>query len=500
MFFLFCKISIAAETSPPFQNKEIQGKPLITILIKQGVSMQAKGMTLLFTKSLKNIIRVQGIFDRVKSNDIVKNLVKFNCLNEKCISRAIQAMGINILITGKISYHKKYYLLEVKAIGTKFPYNGKYIYHYKTKIPIIKKMSPREFAYIAEEHSGFFMSKILKHYKLKIPIIKKSSKYICKTPFSISGNFSLYRFTKDKSEFLERYKKIKKIKIRNSVVEKPIIIKKNDFIFYTFDKKSKFLVDFYKGRKKEIVFGEPSYLNSLYVFLLTAPISALMPLTVPYFGYYKNKDWLGLSMWALNFTPYFYLEINGYVNNLPGLESSQTAIITKDNAAQYYFAFYMMFAGGTSLFVDAFAKQYLQQASNYQGQRELMGNPLTAGYLSLISGGGGLFYRGYRAWGYFYFHLNNLLVYFMMREFSSTKNFDLATQTYVDSKDQNYALAFSLLGVFIATKIVEVVHAVLIDDNISNGEKIISKGFFAPYAGFTLEQGISAGVQYTFNF
>ncbi len=102
-----------------------------------------------------------------------------------------------------------------------------------------------------------------------------------------------------------------------------------------------------------------------------------------------------------------------------------------------------------------------------------MGSGLTAAYLSLISGGGGHFYRGYRGWGYLYFHLNNALIYYTMREFSSDMRYDEASDSY-QKDDINSRRAYMLLGALGVLKTVEILHAVLLKDRIRNG--IIEEG------------------------
>ena len=223
-----------------------------------------------------------------------------------------------------------------------------------------------------------------------------------------------------------------------------------------------------------------------------------MPLAAPILGYYQNSDWSGLMFWAINATPYLYLEYKGFYETPDDLKT-RNRDITSDEIARNRFAYYMFFTGGLSLFVDAFSHQYLKDASNYSGMQPLMGNSFSAAYLALVSGGGGHFYRGDRLWGYFYFHLNNILLYLTIREFSPAEKYDSATGTYnkgsVD-KDRGYLYA----GIFGVAKIVEIIHAVLTKDRISNGTVIEEEYVFTPRVFLYDDRSLGYGVQWSLRF
>jgi len=100
-----------------------------------------------------------------------------------------------------------------------------------------------------------------------------------------------------------------------------------------------------------------------------------------------------------------------------------------------------------------------------------MGSNVSACMLSLISNGAGLFYRGERYWGYFYFHLNNILLFMTMREFSYPEYYNEISNTYEKgSRNKNRAIAYGSL--FILSKAVEICHALIAKENISSGEVV----------------------------
>ena len=185
-----------------------------------------------------------------------------------------------------------------------------------------------------------------------------------------------------------------------------IEITPESYIITGFKKEALSLEKYYTGRKREIVFAGQSFYDTMYIALLTPFASASMPVASPFLGHYMNNDWSGLGLWMLNAPPYLYMEARGFINS-PSRLRGRHEDISRDDKALNYFAWYMAAAGGLPLFIDACAHSYLRQGAYFTGDTGLLGNNATAAYLSLVSNGGGMFYRGNRYWGYFYFHLNN---------------------------------------------------------------------------------------------
>jgi hypothetical protein len=180
-----------------------------------------------------------------------------------------------------------------------------------------------------------------------------------------------------------------------------------------------------------------------------------------------NNDWCGLGLWMVNATPYLYMEARGLYNSPSRLKENKKDI-SKDDRAMYYFGWYMAAAGGLPLFIDSYAHTYLYKASYYSDETRLLGSNITAAYLSLVSNGGGMFYKGHRNWGYFYFHLNNILLYTTLREFSNTEQYNRETDSYI-KKDTGRGTAKKLCAVLAVSKLVETVHTLMTDEDIDNG-------------------------------
>ncbi len=476
-------------------------KPLAGISGIENNSPRGSNMAPVLEGHLVNALTVSGIFDLVNVPLLKDQLNRFNCYEEICQLRVSKDAGFNILIRGSIDDRGDYIILKLAAFGLDIPYNGKIIYNYTVKIPMTGEFAPKEFSYITEEHSGHFLSGLLNVYRLKASLDYDGENVKFDFEENIDGKFHIYTRLDSADGTSGKFKSIKGTFVNRVLQDKNIKIKKGDFVLLEFKRKSEYFSDFFYGRKKEIVFNKFSGLDTFYTFLLAAPASALMPLVSPLLGYYKDSDWPGLAMWTINYPAYFYLMMNGFINN-PDIYKKTLSDIPRESTAGNAFSWYMLFAGGLPLFVDSFAQQYLKDASNYQGVQPLMGNSLTAGFLALIGGGGGHFYRGERFWGYVYFHLNNLLLYFMILELTPSEKYNYSLGYYV-KQDINYTNGYILIGIYSAVKIAEVIHAVLTRDKIRNGA-IVEEGFtFEPIISIDKldkNTGMIFGLQYVYRF
>ncbi len=140
--------------------------------------------------------------------------------------------------------------------------------------------------------------------------------------------------------------------------------------------------------------------------------------------------------------------------------------------------------------IDAFAHNSLFLASGFQGIQPYVGHNQSAVYLSLISGGGGFFYKGRRLEGYSYFHLNNILLYMTIKEFTSAKG---------ASKSEHKKKAYAYLGGFGLLKAIEITHVLLIKENIRNGTLLEETGGFEPVV-YSFKSGPNFGGQYVYKF
>lgn len=421
-----------------------------------------------------NLVSPGGIFDQVTTDTMREQLSRYNCLEDTCVLRFAARAGISVIIRGSIEELADSLEVTVYALGIDAPYYGRSIYRYRAVIPTRGlRLGTREHSYIFEEHAARFISGFLRRYEKPLYFKSAAGGIILDSSEPVSGVFTVQRPAGERGPLasLRRHFPLGVVTFREGRIALPSQalggIREGDFILVNYARRSDALDDYYYGRKREIVLTDPTLSDTFNMILFTVPGSLTMPFVSPVLGYYASRDYTGLALWTVNTSPYLYLEYDG-IRNRPQVLRRDRRDIPRDVTTRYNFSLYMLFCGNMSLFVDAFAHSYLSLASNYQGIQQYMGNPYTAAYLSLVSGGGGHFYRGNRFWGYAYFHANNALLYLTLREFSREMTYDEASGKYVEG-DIDRGRAYSFLAAYCALKTVEIVHAVLSRDRMQNG-------------------------------
>ncbi len=462
-----------------FTALSASAKPVAGVSIISSDSSRGTAVAGLLEKHLITILNRNSSFSTIKTDIIGRELKKFNCKSEKCILRFARSAGIDLIISGSIKDRGEYIKINLTSYAPGLPFRGRALNSYSVSIPLRIKLSLREFSLISEEHSWKFLSETVSQFKYPVRITRDKGKAEITDPDTPEGNYDLY--TMDREDFYYRSGRVT-ITGLDVKPEGNTQLTGNSFIIRSFGEEGQIIRDYYNTKKREIVFTEDSLKDTLYMFFLTVPASATMPIAAPIFGYMENDDWAGLGLWAVHTSPYLYAEARGQINS-PSRLKDKHSDITRDDRAMNYFSWYMILAGGTPLFVDAFAHESLMNASYFRGKQELMGNPYTAAYLSLISNGGGHFYRGNRFWGYFYFHLNNSLLYMTLREYSKPEYYDASTDSYRKGKrnSRNAAIFGSFLFI---SKTVEIIHAVTSNDEISNGTAERRELSAAPFFSF----------------
>lgn len=447
-----------------------------------------------------NIIASGNVFEPVNSALLREQLSKFNCAEESCMYKFAFQTKISVVIHGRIVEQSDSLAIELQAFGTDVPYFGKTIYRYSAKIPTVNlTLTTREYSYILEEHSARFISGLLKSYRKPIFFTMLNNRIQLTTDETLNGLFTIYRCaaTSDKTSFC-RYFPVGVVAVRNGQASIPPTVRNGDFILVGYHSTARELDAFYEGRKRELVFSPSSENDTFLMMLYTVPGSLTMPVVSPFLGYLHHRDYAGLALWSINYSPYLYITFDGLKNRPQALERNHDDI-TSTALARYRFSLYMLICGNMALFVDAFANDNLYLASNYQGTQRYMGNTYTAAYLSLISGGGGHFYRGWRGWGYFYFHLNNALFYYTIKEFSPSRRYDETGDRYVSS-DINKKRAYTFLAGFGVVKLVEIIHAIVLPDKIQNGTVEEQSFSIYPFAVFNYPEERVFGAAFSLRF
>jgi hypothetical protein len=445
-----------------------------------GNTERASALARILEKHILEILN-KNSFNTIDPSIISRELIKFNCTEEKCVLNFAENADIDLIVTGSVTDKTKSIIIKLESYGINIPFNKRIINKYEIKIPMDVSIGTREFSLISEEHAAEFLTRTLDIFLYRVAVKPAGEKFILKDDLKISGKFILY--SRDSNGSIKETGKADISDGSVSVISGNIFSNES-FILLPFKDQSKAVKNYYTARKRQIVFEKTSFYDTLFMLAVIPAASASMPFSSPFLGYYMNNDWSGLGLWMLNAPPYLYIEARGLINS-PKRLKEENENISRDDRAMNYFAWYMLLAGGMPLFIDSYTNNYLHQASYFTGNSDLMGNTATAVMLSLTGNGTGHFYRGSRYWGYFYFHLNNILLYMTLREFSAPEHYNEASDTYKKGST-NREKGIALCSIFALSKTIEIIHAAMGKENISSGE--IIDEYIIPSPLFTLDE------------
>lgn len=471
--------------------KAAQSAPLAAVSYISYNSQRARAISILLEQHAIEILKKYG-FETINQGLISKEIEKNACFEESCQLRFASNAQIDLLISGTVEDRGEYITVTLKSFGPGKPLNGRLVFSRTVRIPVTGSVNAREFSLICEENAALFIASTLQSFTCASPLIKKDTGYVADSP--VTGRYNIYYA--DASGNL--------VKSGECTINKGTLesvegnINAGAFILADFFLQAGEIEEYYAQRKQEIVFQKANLYDTLFIILTTPLASASMPFSAPALGYYTFGDWGGMGLWAINAWPYLYLEAKGFMESPENLKHERKDI-TRDDRAANYFAWYMLLAGGMPLFIDAYAHQYLTDASLFIGQQRFLGSNYTAGYLALVSNGGGLFYKGHRGWGYFYFHLNNALLYMTIRELSVPENYDASSGTY-SKGERNTERALVYGSILAASKIIEITHTLITGTDLECGETVDE--YIIPQPLFTLDSsgspvyGISLTLRY----
>ncbi len=452
-------------------SSAVMADPMGAVGRMEGDTPRTEQMAEIFRSSVEKFFE-QSHIAVVKGDQLARELNRFSCTDEKCMLNFAEAAGIGLFAAGSITDRGNYCLLKVSAFGTGFLSGGKELYRYAVKIPAGKKAAGGDLVSAMEEHACRFTAGALDNFSYPQ---KFSDAEDPEDPDD--GIYSVYR-NKVPAGPLNEFYEAGKAEVREGVIRQTggFIPEKDDFIILDKKKESRALRQRLETRK-ETVFMPVTNGDLLFSCLFIPAGSAVMPVVSPLRGYIPSGDWQGLGLWAVNVLPYTYIEISGFLNR-PSEFRKHGRDVSRRTRTDYRFAWYMLLSGGGAAFVDSFAHNYLLNASMYRGRVPYMGSGKTAALLSVITPGGGHFYRGNRLAGYMYFHADSLLLYSVIRSFSPPVSCDGSRRKKGRvQRTRGYALA----GLLCAVKITELVHAVLSPDRIVNGEIMEDRGLsFSP--------------------
>lgn len=453
-----CLIFAAIAASvPAFADKPVIGFAGLS-------SDSVRGATLLpmLERSLGETVAYAGIFDPVNTPLLRDQLSRFGCTGERCLSGFAHDAGISVLVTFSIRDRGDALYAEFSAVGSDVPYSGKLIYSSAYRLPLRKGASREEQLFCSDEISARFLSSLLDAYLCAVRCSLKDGLLTASEP--LNGRFECIAVSEE-IEGLRPFVKIGTFEFRNGVSSAAPSGDIRALVSYR--TKADEIRAFLQGRKKEIVFTPPSYSETAAGVILYPVLSAAAPLLAP-LGYFAASDYAGLGLWAVNSAPWLYLQYDGYRQGFLRMNTPRSRA-SSDDAARHYFFWYMLCAGNMPLFADAAASGGLARASLYQGKEPYLGNNATAVMLSLAGGGGGMFYKGHRGWGYAYFQANNLLLYMTLRSMVSSRSRDHSGITRSDMRRGDKSVF--LLSSYALLKTVEIVHVLTAEESIDAAQE-----------------------------
>ncbi len=484
-----------------FSSQLFAAKPVTGIAGVTPGSLRVASIAGALESQIINVVNGTGIFSIINPNLLKDQLTRYKCTEEDCILAFAGAADVNLIIRADVEDKGNSIIFNIYSYSINAPYFGKIVYKYRAEIPVKGlSLSAQVYNYIAEEHAVNFTVGLLRRYRSQIFIKVNNNEPAIDQDYGPSGVYDLYRYENNPSskDNIRIIKKIGRISLKKDKIDiiSPggFYLQDNDFIFAAYDKKADYMENFFYAGKREMVFGKKPMTDTSMLFFLTVPMSALMPVIAP-LGYYRTGDFTGLSLWAVNSLPYLYIEYRG-LNSRFGF--SRKREFYKDDSPdhsrnatiRYRFGLYMLFCGGMPLVIDALTGNLLYLASGFQGVQPYIGNTPSAVYLSLISGGGGHFYKGHRLEGYMYFHAHNILLYMSLKEFASGSG---------ASRNGHKKKAYAYLGGLGLLKAIEIAHVLFVKDNIRNGKLLEETGGFEP-AVYGSDTGPSFGGQYVYRY
>jgi hypothetical protein len=381
-------------------------------------------------------------------------LQRFSCVDEKCILGFGRDAGIDIIVLGSIEDAGDSLIIRLDARPTEKPYNGKRILNYQTRIDLKRGSTAGDFTNFIAEHSGRFLAELLKRYRYPEYLSREADgKLSGKIP---DGTYELFRENPyDKAFYMkignERFDSGKSTHMFEE-------LRGRYYVERNHEQASRDLEDYIYGRKHELLFETGTLETPLRAVVFVPVLSVLSPIVLPA-GYYQNRDYAGFAFAAASAIPWGVFSWQGLSDTI-----RDKKYFTASERGRQYFGLYWFFVGNSSLVVDMYAHESLMSARSY-GFARYLGNTPTAVALSALTPGGGLFYRGERLWGYFYYHSENYLLYKTLASFSRSDAYNESTGKF-EKRSFNHKRAELYLSAFALLKGIEIIHAALASDKI----------------------------------
>ncbi|MDA3901339.1 MAG: hypothetical protein PF637_12580 [Spirochaetes bacterium] len=439
--------------------------PLIVSTGLHSDSARSSLLVSLFETHFTNLVRIGGDFDPVKPESLMPQLRDNNLLEDSALMRFARTSGIDIVVRGSVLDRGDSVIVDLYALSYDVPFNGNVVARYTVTISFKNvEYSARELSYCMEEHTGRFLAELYSEYSFPVRV-KIRNGVLEYDDFPLKEKrYDLYHI-KDESRATVRFSRESSLAVKNrTLVPDGFVQDGNYFVLRTFKDEAAFLEEFYYGRKKEIVFRPVTLEETLFTALATPLIGILSPIAAPA-TYYSSSDYEGLGLWALNNAPYMYIGIQGLLNR-PTVLREDKKNISKFQKSSFYFGLYYFLGAGASMYADSAGARAAQSAAAYNTVDPYMGSDYSALYFSILGSGGGHFYKGYRGWGYLFFHLDNTLLFTSLYYLLDEERYDGSSYSR-SSSDKTYG--YIAAGAALLVRAFEVYHCSTLKFNIQNG-------------------------------
>lgn len=415
-------------------------------------------------------------------NDQMK---KYSCGDESCLLSFARDAKIDCLIFVTASEGPEGIRIGFTARVPGVPYGGKAVKSYSALLS--KSGIAREALTAAtEEHAGKFIALLLRSIRLPVPVSVNGGKLTLGE--ELSGKYEVFRKIPGSPLFYETQgfdDFTKGVSAGSSYNQADAY-----FVLRDFAREGASFDEYLYGRKHEMLFSGSEGMTQYKVLFYVPALSAVSPIALP-LGYYRNADYPGLFFSGCAMTPWGIVTAK-YLKN--AYWDKDTHLTQKEKGSRN-FGLYWIFAGNSSLVVDMYAHEALDAAANYRPTEYLGGNATAVG-LSILTPGGGMFYRGERLYGHLYYQAGNFLMYKTLLSFSSGERFNSDTGRYEKVKADRKKASAWLAGL-IVLKGGEILHTVLTRDAVE-AKHTVAQIEFQPLLEY--DDGLRAGAGLVFRW
>jgi hypothetical protein len=409
----------------------------------------------------------------VNSALLQDQIARFGRTDDRSILSFSRDAKIDIIVIGRITDRGSEIDIEFTAYSYDEPYHGKEICTYVRNTKISSGSSIREYGYIAQEQTAYFIADLFAVYQKKINV-RRTQEGGFRSDEILNGIYPLHvPFINGDEGVLSVGKG--NVKIESGNIATTDEIPEGSYVTVSNEEKSRQIREFIRGRKREIVCEQGKVEHSLFAIPVTPLLSLSAPIALPV-GYYTYNDYTGLSLFTVNAAPWWYMSWKGIDGNILKIRHARKSFKTDSSysRARYRFAVYTCFIGNGGLMVDMMAHGPLSRAARYEKREGYIANDSTALALALLTPGGGHFYRGSRGWGYFYYQIDTALMYLTMRAYSPDRNDRLWNERGIVRRGN----ARKFLAAAFAVKCVEAAHAYMTDDDIYGDDNFAMRSVY----------------------